>query len=115
MVIDRIFLMLFNTAFVIGTCAILFEAPALYDYSEAIDKVISTIARAQYSPDIDIWFLWGHIILFPAGGYTMALFQVGPKKVTKSSKQAFGNIMNGKVSFPKCCLDHLRVICYLVR
>ncbi len=33
---------------------ILLDAPALYDYSEAIDKVISTIAKAQSSPDIDI-------------------------------------------------------------
>lgn len=51
MVLDRIFLLLFNTAFFIGTTWILLEAPALYDYSEAIDKVISTIAKKQYSQE----------------------------------------------------------------
>jgi len=55
MVLDRIFLMLFNTAFFVGTCWILFEAPALYDYQVAIDKVISNIAKQQYSPEqVDI-------------------------------------------------------------
>jgi hypothetical protein len=49
MVLDRIFLMIFNTLFFVGTIWILLEAPALYDYSEAIDKVISTIAKKQYS------------------------------------------------------------------
>jgi len=49
MVLDRIFLMIFNTAFFVGTIWILLEAPALYDYSEAIDKVISIIAKKQYS------------------------------------------------------------------
>ncbi|ODM97751.1 Acetylcholine receptor subunit alpha-like 2 [Orchesella cincta] len=52
MVLDRIFLMLFNTAFFVGTAMILLDAPALYDYSTAIDKEISTIAKGQ--PDIDI-------------------------------------------------------------
>jgi len=48
MVMDRIFLLLFNLAFFGGTIWILFEAPALYDYSEAIDKAISKIAQQQY-------------------------------------------------------------------
>ena len=48
MVLDRIFLWLFNTAFILGSIAILLEAPALYDNSEAIDQVISKIAKQQF-------------------------------------------------------------------
>lgn len=49
MVLDRIFLWLFNTAFILGSIAILLEAPALYDNSEAIDQGISIIAKQQLS------------------------------------------------------------------
>lgn len=58
MVLDRIFLILFNTAFFVGTAWILFDAPALYDYSEAIDKLISRIAQKQYPQEQNAEGIW---------------------------------------------------------
>lgn len=47
MVIDRIFLWIFTFACVIGTALIIFQAPALYDYTKPIDIKYSKIAKKK--------------------------------------------------------------------
>ncbi|KAK6643823.1 hypothetical protein RUM43_000086 [Polyplax serrata] len=53
MVLDRLFLCIFTIASIVGTFAILCEAPALYDDTKPIDIDLSLIVRNQYLPDID--------------------------------------------------------------
>jgi nicotinic acetylcholine receptor len=45
MVLDRLFLCLFTLACVVGTGAIIFRAPSLYDMREPIDKALSEIPK----------------------------------------------------------------------
>jgi len=45
MVLDRLFLCLFTLACVLGTGAIIFRAPSLYDMREPIDKALSEIPK----------------------------------------------------------------------
>ncbi|KAJ1532159.1 hypothetical protein ONE63_000782 [Megalurothrips usitatus] len=45
MVLDRLFLWLFTLACIGGTCLIILQAPALYDYTEPIDLKYSKVAR----------------------------------------------------------------------
>ncbi|XP_037082769.1 acetylcholine receptor subunit alpha-like 1 [Pollicipes pollicipes] len=47
MVLDRLFLWIFSLACVIGTCAILLQAPSLYDNTTPIDRLKSKVARAD--------------------------------------------------------------------
>lgn len=53
MVLDRLFLCIFTIASIVGTFAILCEAPALYDDTKPIDIDLSLIVRNQYLPDVD--------------------------------------------------------------
>lgn len=53
MVLDRLFLCIFTIASIVGTFAILCEAPALYDDTKPIDIDLSLIVRNQYLPDLD--------------------------------------------------------------
>ncbi|XP_065337403.1 acetylcholine receptor subunit alpha-L1 [Cloeon dipterum] len=53
MVLDRLFLWVFNIASVAGIVLILFEAPALYDNTEPIDIRISEVYKKQFLFDID--------------------------------------------------------------
>ena len=52
MVLDRLFLWIFTIASIVGTFAILCEAPALYDDTKPIDTVISFVARLQFPPSV---------------------------------------------------------------
>ncbi|KAK9890652.1 hypothetical protein WA026_012011 [Henosepilachna vigintioctopunctata] len=54
MVLDRLFLWLFIIASIVGTFAILCEAPALYDDTKAIDLELSSVAQQQFLPDLGI-------------------------------------------------------------
>ena len=45
MVLDRFFLWVFLTACVIGTVAIVFQAPTLYDPTTPIDILLSKVGR----------------------------------------------------------------------
>lgn len=53
MVLDRLFLWIFTIASLVGTFAILCEAPALYDDTKPIDTEISLVAQQQFLPDVD--------------------------------------------------------------
>jgi len=53
MVLDRLFLWVFNIASAAGIVLILFEAPALYDNTEPIDIRISEVYRKQFLPEVD--------------------------------------------------------------
>jgi nicotinic acetylcholine receptor len=53
MVLDRLFLWIFTIASLVGTVAILCEAPALYDYTEPIDIRISEVYRKQFLPEVE--------------------------------------------------------------
>ncbi|XP_049939074.1 acetylcholine receptor subunit alpha-L1 [Schistocerca serialis cubense] len=53
MVLDRLFLWIFTIASIVGTFAILCEAPALYDDTKPIDMELSSVAQQQFLPDID--------------------------------------------------------------
>ncbi|KAK2704635.1 hypothetical protein QYM36_016876 [Artemia franciscana] len=48
MVLDRLFLWIFTATSLVGTVAILMDAPALYDDSLPIDKNYSRIAKRMY-------------------------------------------------------------------
>lgn len=48
MVLDRLFLWIFIIASIVGTFAILCEAPALYDDTIPIDRETSVVARKQF-------------------------------------------------------------------
>lgn len=50
MVMDRLFLYIFTICSLVGTVAILAEAPALYDNTEPIDMEYSSIAQQQLFP-----------------------------------------------------------------
>ncbi|XP_046748941.1 acetylcholine receptor subunit alpha-L1 [Diprion similis] len=50
MVLDRLFLWIFIIASIVGTFAILCEAPALYDDTKPIDMVLSSVAQQQFLP-----------------------------------------------------------------
>ncbi|KAF7997902.1 hypothetical protein HCN44_009300 [Aphidius gifuensis] len=50
MVLDRLFLWIFTIASIVGTFAILCEAPSLYDYTKPIDKQLSSVAQQQFLP-----------------------------------------------------------------
>lgn len=50
MVLDRLFLWIFTIASIVGTFAILCEAPALYDDTKPIDMVLSSVAQQQFLP-----------------------------------------------------------------
>ncbi|XP_034935098.1 acetylcholine receptor subunit alpha-like 2 [Chelonus insularis] len=50
MVLDRLFLWIFTIASIVGTFAILCEAPALYDDTKPIDMQLSAIAQQQFPP-----------------------------------------------------------------
>ncbi|CAH1407725.1 unnamed protein product [Nezara viridula] len=50
MVLDRLFLWIFTLANIIGTIAILCEAPSLYDDTKPIDKEISHVYQAKSFP-----------------------------------------------------------------
>jgi nicotinic acetylcholine receptor len=50
MVLDRLFLWIFTIASIVGTFAILCEAPALYDDTKPIDMELSSVARLQLPP-----------------------------------------------------------------
>lgn len=53
MVLDRLFLWIFTIASIVGTFAILCEAPALYDDTMPIDMKISYVARLQFPPTFE--------------------------------------------------------------
>jgi nicotinic acetylcholine receptor len=53
MVLDRLFLWIFTIASIVGTFAILCEAPSLYDDTMPIDTKLSLVAQKQYLPDLD--------------------------------------------------------------
>ncbi|XP_046399879.1 acetylcholine receptor subunit alpha-L1 [Ischnura elegans] len=53
MVLDRLFLWIFMIASIVGTFAILCEAPALYDTTRPIDMELSSVAQQQFLPDLD--------------------------------------------------------------
>nr|CAD7572305.1 unnamed protein product [Timema californicum] len=53
MVLDRLFLWIFTIASIVGTFAILCEAPALYDDTKPIDMELSSVARQQWLPEIE--------------------------------------------------------------
>jgi nicotinic acetylcholine receptor len=48
MVLDRLFLWIFTIASIVGTFAILCEAPALYDDTKPIDMELSSVAKQQF-------------------------------------------------------------------
>nr|ABV72684.1 nicotinic acetylcholine receptor alpha 2 subunit [Bombyx mori] len=50
MVLDRLFLWIFTIASIVGTFAILCEAPSLYDDTKPIDMMLSSEAQQQYLP-----------------------------------------------------------------
>ncbi|XP_013170000.1 PREDICTED: acetylcholine receptor subunit alpha-like 2 [Papilio xuthus] len=50
MVLDRLFLWIFTIASIVGTFAILCEAPSLYDDTKPIDMVLSSVAQQQFLP-----------------------------------------------------------------
>ncbi|NP_001103397.1 acetylcholine receptor subunit alpha-like 2 [Bombyx mandarina] len=50
MVLDRLFLWIFTIASIVGTFAILCEAPSLYDDTKPIDMMLSSVAQQQYLP-----------------------------------------------------------------
>ena len=50
MVLDRLFLWLFTVACVLGTVAIIFQAPSLYDTRDAIDSQYSNIKVLTTDP-----------------------------------------------------------------
>jgi nicotinic acetylcholine receptor len=52
MVLDRLFLWIFTIASIVGTFAILCEAPALYDDTKPIDMELSSIAQRQFLPNL---------------------------------------------------------------
>uniref|UniRef100_A0AAU6PBS5 Nicotinic acetylcholine receptor alpha2 n=1 Tax=Protohermes xanthodes TaxID=1452977 RepID=A0AAU6PBS5_9NEOP len=53
MVLDRLFLWIFTIASIVGTFAILCEAPALYDDTKPIDMELSSVAQQQFLPELD--------------------------------------------------------------
>ncbi|XP_077290472.1 nicotinic acetylcholine receptor alpha2 [Arctopsyche grandis] len=53
MVLDRLFLWIFTIASIVGTFAILCEAPALYDDTKPIDMALSSVAQQQFLPESD--------------------------------------------------------------
>ncbi|XP_063223415.1 acetylcholine receptor subunit alpha-L1 [Bacillus rossius redtenbacheri] len=53
MVLDRLFLWIFTIASIVGTFAILCEAPALYDDTKPIDMELSSVAKFQWPPGLD--------------------------------------------------------------
>ncbi|KAI4461319.1 neurotransmitter gated ion channel [Holotrichia oblita] len=53
MVLDRLFLWIFIIASIVGTFAILCEAPALYDDTKPIDMELSSVAQQQFLPELD--------------------------------------------------------------
>lgn len=52
MVLDRLFLWIFTIASIVGTFAILCEAPALYDDTKPIDMELSSVAQQQFLPNV---------------------------------------------------------------
>ncbi|XP_033610438.1 acetylcholine receptor subunit alpha-L1 isoform X2 [Cryptotermes secundus] len=52
MVLDRLFLWIFTIASIVGTFAILCEAPALYDDTKPIDMELSSVAQQQFLPNL---------------------------------------------------------------
>ncbi|KOB76074.1 Nicotinic acetylcholine receptor alpha-2 subunit [Operophtera brumata] len=50
MVLDRLFLWIFTIASIVGTFAILCEAPSLYDDTKPIDMMLSSVAQQQFLP-----------------------------------------------------------------
>ncbi|KAF0312561.1 Acetylcholine receptor subunit beta-like 2 [Amphibalanus amphitrite] len=52
MVLDRLFLWLFTLACVLGTVAIIFQAPSLYDTRDAIDSQYSNIKVPTTRPQL---------------------------------------------------------------
>lgn len=54
MVLDRLFLWIFTIASIVGTFAILCEAPALYDDTKPIDMELSSVARRHYPPNFGL-------------------------------------------------------------
>ncbi|GLG99445.1 Nicotinic acetylcholine receptor alpha2 variant A [Gryllus bimaculatus] len=54
MVLDRLFLWIFTIASIVGTFAILCEAPSLYDDTKSIDMELSLVAKHQFRPDLDL-------------------------------------------------------------
>lgn len=50
MVLDRLFLWIFTIASIVGTFAILCEAPALYDNTNPIDMLLSMVAQKLNLP-----------------------------------------------------------------
>ncbi|CAG9130141.1 unnamed protein product [Plutella xylostella] len=50
MVLDRLFLWIFTIASIVGTFAILCEAPSLYDDTKPIDMILSSVAQQQFLP-----------------------------------------------------------------
>lgn len=53
MVLDRLFLWIFTIASIVGTFAILCEAPSLYDDTKPIDMELSSVAQQQFLPDLE--------------------------------------------------------------
>ncbi|CAG2118613.1 unnamed protein product, partial [Medioppia subpectinata] len=45
MVLDRLFLWIFTTAVLVGTCGIILHAPTLYDDRQPIDVKLSEVAQ----------------------------------------------------------------------
>ena len=55
MVMDRLFLWIFTIASLVGTAAILCEAPALWDDTKPIDTELSNVAQQQLFPNAEIF------------------------------------------------------------
>ncbi|KAL1490967.1 hypothetical protein ABEB36_011635 [Hypothenemus hampei] len=53
MVLDRLFLWIFLITSLVGTVAILCEAPSLYDDTKPIDMELSYVAKQQFFPEVD--------------------------------------------------------------
>ncbi len=51
--LDRIFLILFNIAFFVGTAVLMMEAPALYDHRKAVDKTLSNIITQREDLELE--------------------------------------------------------------
>jgi len=50
MVLDRLFLLIFTVAVLVGSAGIILQAPALYDTRSAIDEQLSEIEAATAKP-----------------------------------------------------------------
>lgn len=55
MVLDRLFLWMFIIASLVGTFAILGEAPSLYDDTKPIDTELSSVAQQQFLPEFEVF------------------------------------------------------------